>query len=130
MKIWKVQQEIYHRLNKSFKDDLNKVSIIDSSDVVNDAVMHFKERVDEWIYPAKSYFVAICYAQWISEDYDENFYSLLKDPMLLYGNDPYFIPYDQDATTYDEIIKQIPFIEMTGMVPDVREYYEAEFGIK
>ena len=45
------------------KDDLNKVDIVWRPDsIVNDAVRHFDEKVDEWIYPAKSYFVAICYA--------------------------------------------------------------------
>lgn len=128
MKLWKVKQEIYHRLNKEHSDDLNKVTIVDSNDVVNDAVMHFKEHVDEWVYPAKSYFVAICYAQWISEDFNENFYDLLNDPDLLHGNDPYFVTYKQDPETYDAIIKRVPLIEMIGMVPDVRKYYEAELG--
>lgn len=128
MKSWKVKQEIYHRLTQTFTDDLNEVSISYTDDIVNDAVRHFYEHVDEWIYPAKSYFVAICYAQWISEDYDEDFYSLLNDPDLLHGNDPHFVIYGNDSETYDAIIERVPFINMTGMVPDVREYYEAECG--
>lgn len=130
MKIWKVKQEIYHRLNTNFTDDLNKVSIVDSTNIVEDAVMHFNEHIDEWIYPAKSYFVAICYAQWIAEDYQEDFYDLLNDEFLLYGNDPYFVTYNDDKETYDKILKQVPQIKMNGMVPDVRKYYEAEFGIE
>jgi len=128
MKSWKVKQEIYHRLTQTFTDDLNEVSISYTDDIVNDAVRHFYEYVDQWIYPAKSYFVAICYAQWISEDYDEDFYSLLNDPDLLHGNDPHFVIYDNDSETYDAIIERVPFINMAGMVPDVREYYEAECG--
>jgi len=127
MQEWKVRQEIYHRLNRDHDDDLNKVTIVDSRDVVEDAVMHFNERVDEWIYPAKSYFVGICYAYWLAEDYKEDFYKLLNDPDLLYGNDPYFVTYKEDPETYDAILSRVEPIPMTGMVPDVRKYYEAEF---
>jgi len=130
MKLWKIKQEIYHRLNKDYNDDLNKVNIINSQDIVGDAVKHFYENVSEWIYPAKSYFVAICYATWICEDYGEDFYQLLNDPELLYGNDPYFVPYDLDPETYDAILDQVPIIPTKGMVPDVRKYYEAECGLK
>lgn len=129
MQEWKVKQEIFHRLNKNYSDDLNKVNIVQSDDNVNDAVRHFKEHVDQWIYPAKSYFVAICYAHWISEDYGEDFYKLLNDPDLLHRNDPYFVTYKNDPETYDAIINRIQLLPMTGMVPDVRKYYEAECGL-
>lgn len=131
MKEWKVKQEIFHRLNRSYKDDLNKVTISYTDDTVNDAIRHFHEKIDEWIYPAKSYFVAICYAQWIAEDFNEDFYQLLNDPDLLYGNDPHFVTYKEDVDTYDNIIKEIDWpIPMKGMVPDVREYYEEEILFK
>lgn len=130
MKTWRLKQELYHRLNKDYSDDLNKVDILISDDIIEDAYRHFVERVDEWIYPAKSYFVAICYASWISKDFNEDFYELLNDPMLLSGNDPYFVTYENDKEIYDQLISRIEInnIEMTGMVPDVKEYYDAEIG--
>jgi hypothetical protein len=130
MKTWKLKQEIYHRLNKDHSDDLNNVEIKFTETAYEDAYRHFIERVDEWVYPAKSYFVAICYASWISKDFDEDFYELLNDPMLLAGNDPYFVPYENDKELYDRLIEKIDInnITMAGMVPDVREYYDAEFG--
>ena len=83
---WKIKQEIYHRLNTEHTDDLNKVDIVITENVKEDALRHFFEYVDEWIYPAKSYAVAFCYAYWISQDYpNEDFYSLLNDPDLLHG---------------------------------------------
>jgi hypothetical protein len=130
MKEWKIRQEIYHRLNKEYTDDLNKVDIKISDNVIDDAITHFNTYVKDWIYPAKSYFVAICYAHWISIDFNENFYELLDDEMLLAGNDPYFIKYSLDKETYDEILKNVEMpIPMKGMVPDVKKYYEEEIGI-
>lgn len=137
MKEWQILQEIYHRLNKEtdFRDDLSKVDITMTDDVVADAVRHFYERVDRWIYPSKSYFVAICYAYWIHHDFGDDFYEILNDPLLLYGNDPYFVPYNEDRVTYDQIIEQLGIfaddnngLPIEGMVPDVREYYEEEIG--
>ena len=128
MKEWKIRQEIYHRLNKEYTDDLNRVDIVFRENTADEALRHFNERIDEWIYPAKSYFVAICYASWIAEDFNEDFYELLDDKMLLAGNDPYFVPYSKDKDTYDAILKDIQLpLAMTGMVPDVRGYYEDEF---
>jgi hypothetical protein len=106
MKEWKIKQEIYHRLNTIYSDDLNKVDIVISYEY-SDIIKHFYEKVDQWIYPAKSYFVAVCYASWISQDYGENIIDLLKDPMLLAGNDPYFKTYDDDPDTYNKILSQI-----------------------
>ena len=130
MKTWRLKQELYHRLNKDYSDDLNQVEIRISEDIIEDAYRHFIEKVDEWIYPAKSYFVAICYASWIAKDFDEDFYELLNDPMLLAGNDPYFVTYENDKEMYDQLISRVKInnIEMTGMVPDVKEYYDAEIG--
>ncbi len=130
MKDWRIVQELYHKLNTEHTDDLNRVDIRFSKDVVCDALLHFTNYVDEWIYPAKSYFVAICYASWIASDFNEDFYEILDDPMLLAGNDPYFVPYSKSKYEYDEILKHIYInnIKMSGMVPDVREYYEQEFA--
>lgn len=126
MKEWKIRQQYFHMMNHEFKDDLNKVEIRLSNDIIEDAVRHFEEYVDEWIYPAKSYVVAICYAYWIAIDFDEDFYEVLNDPELLAGNDPYFVPYEEDKYTYDEIIERVFPFKNVGMVPDIWEYYQEE----
>lgn len=126
MKEWKVRQEVYRRLNKSVKDDLNKVDITWQPDsIVEDALRHWEEEVDEWIYPAKSYFVAICYAYWISEEFYEDFYETLDDDDLLPG-DPYFVPYSGAKEIYDEILSEVLYIEDGGMTSEVRKYYDEE----
>ena len=134
MQDWKVKQKIYHKLNREHDDDLNNVDIEISDDIVNNAIRYFKEKDVGWIYPAKSYMVALCYAFWIMEDYDENFYDVLKDPELL-PLDPYFVPYKEDSNTYNEIIGIVfannkGVLKMEGMVPDVRKYYDAELGLE
>lgn len=127
MKEWKLRQEVFHRLNCDHSDDLNKVDIVLSDNIAHDALRHFFERVDEWVYPAKSYFVAYCYAYWISQDFQEDFWQLLRDPDLLYGNDPYFQPYDKSPDVYDFLFDNVDWpIPMKGMVPDVYEYYKEE----
>lgn len=129
MQDWKIKQEIYHRLNPIFSDDLNTKPLVFSNDIVPDAVRYFKEKNVGWIYPAKSYMVAICYARWIAEEFPgEDKWNLLDDERLLFGNDPYFKPYSGAKHTYDRILKQVGWdFPMTGMVPDVRQYFEEEF---
>ena len=129
MQEWKARSKAYHLLATEFKDDLNKVEIKMTDDIVGEAVRHFNEKVDEWIYPAKSYFVAICYANWITEDFKENFLDVLDDPDLL-PHDPYFKRYSEDMETYDDILHYANWNNNEqGMVPDVREYYEEEMLI-
>jgi len=128
MKDWKIKQELYHRLNVVHEDDLSKVNIQKTNNVVDDAIRYFNERDIGWIYPSKSYVVAICYAWWLSHDFQEDFADLLNDKDLLYGNDPYFKPYSEDTDTYNAIIdKVLPLNETKGMVPDIKKWYTAEF---
>jgi len=126
---WKTRLQLFNSTAEEFTDDLNKVNIRTEEDSVTWAVKHFNERVGEWVYPAKSYFVAICYAYWISLDFGYDFTELLDDKDLLAGNDPYFKTYSEDKDTYNAIIDQIELpdpLAQTGMVPDVRSYYEEE----
>jgi len=129
-KEWKINQEVYHRVNQDHKDSLYGYDILISDDIINDAVDYFKNEELGFIYPAKSYVVAICYAHWLSKDFKEDFYKLLNDEELLYNNDPYFKTYNQDKNTYDEIIKRVlPFDEEKGIIPDIKNYYKSEFMI-
>lgn len=129
MEEWKLRQEIYHRLNTKHDDDLNDKKIIITKDIVENALRYFNEKDVGWIYPSKSYMVAICYARWLSEEFDKNPLDYLNDFNLLYNNDPYFLPYEKDIETYTKILNSIGwnFDETKGMVPDVKEYFVKEF---
>lgn len=132
MEEWKVRQEIYHRLHNEFDDDLNTKHIELSKDVVKDALRYFYERDIGWIYPSKSYMVAICYARWLSEEFGGNPIDYLNDIDLLYGNDPYFVTYDEDPAVYNKILGYIggwQFNENIGYVDDVKKYFVEEFMI-
>jgi hypothetical protein len=132
MQDWKIRQELYHRMNKSHSDDLKQFDVELTDNVVHDAVRYFTDRDIGWIYPSKSYMVGICYARWLAEDFGGRPLEYLEDPDLLYGNDPHFVQYSTDPRTYHQILNEIggwTFDETAGMVPDVREYYEAEFLI-
>jgi hypothetical protein len=132
MEEWKVRQEIYHRVNQVFDDDLNTKDVVLSEDIESNAVRYFIERDIGWIYPAKSYMVGICYARWLSEHFGGQPIDYLEDPELLYGNDPYFVNYSRDTETYNHILKSIggwTFDVSAGMVPDVYQYFLEEFMI-
>lgn len=127
---WKTRQEIYHRLNTDFSDDLSDKDIEISPQIVENAVRYFKERDIGWIYPAKSFMVGVCYAKFLSEKFGGIPEDYLDDPKLLYGNDPYFVEYSKDMETYNKILDEIggwEFDQTQGMVPDVKQYFVEEF---
>jgi hypothetical protein len=132
MKEHKIRQEIYHRVNREHDDDLKNFDIIISDKIVNDAVKYFTTKEIGWVYPGKSYMVGICYSKWLSKEFGGDPLDYLKDPELLYNNDPYFKPYQDDMNTYDSILEIIGgwnFNETTGLVPDVKKYFIKEFGM-
>jgi len=144
MKDWKIRQELFHRLNKDHDDDLSKHEIVyrnggvkEKQELVKDILAYFCSDIETakelgWIYPAKSYVVAICYAHWISDFFDEDFYTILNDDLLLYGNDPYFVTYDNAKFVYDVVLSMLHVQDYNwdrGIVPDVYEYFKHEFQL-
>jgi len=132
MKDWQIRQELYHRIHKEHDDDLNSQDVEITNDIVLNAVRYFEKRDIGWIYPSKSYMVGICYARWLSEEFGGEPIEYLNDESLLYHNDPYFVTYNEDKLTYDEILIQIDGwnFKEKGMVSDVREYFDKEFMIE
>lgn len=130
MEEWKMRQEVFHRLNTEFDDDLNDKEIVIEEEIVEWAIKYFRQKDLGWIYPAKSYMVAICYARWISEEFGGDPFLILDEEDLLFGNDPYFQRYSNDPGTYHKILNRVGwwnFNEASGFVPDVRRYFEEEF---
>ena len=129
MKEWKIRQEIYHRLNRDHDDDLNTKDIEVTEHVVENAIRYFIESDLGWIYPSKSYMVGICYAKWLADEFGGDPLEYLNDPDLLYGNDPYFVTYNDDKDTYDKILEAIGGWDFKplGYVNDVKSYFEKEF---
>jgi hypothetical protein len=131
MKEWKIRQEIFHRLNTEHDDDLSLHNVEVRDEIVENAVKYFTTTELGWVYPAKSYVVAICYARWLNQHFSEDFYESLNDPELLHGNDPYYVPYEQDKDTYNKILNAVgfDFDEEIGIIPDVKMYFLKEFDL-
>jgi hypothetical protein len=129
---WKVRQALYHHIQTDYTDDMSKFNIEISDDILTNALRYFNDDTIGFVYPAKSYVVAICYARWLNEMYGIDVYQLMDDPDLLFGNDPYFIPYSQAKSTYDAIIDVVTlkFDETIGVIPDVKMYFDAEMLLK
>lgn len=127
---WKTRQQIYHKINTNFTDDLSDKLIELSDNIVDNAVRYFIDVDIGWIYPAKSYMVGICYSRWLAENFGGDPMDYLEDPDLLFGNDPYFVQYSTDPKSYHGILAKIggwEFDEQQGMVPDVYKYFVEEF---
>jgi hypothetical protein len=131
MKEWKIRQEIFHRLNIDHDDDLSLHTVEVRDEIVENAIKYFTTTELGWVYPAKSYVVAICYARWLNQHFGEDFYESLNDPELLHGNDPYYVPYEQDKDTYNMILNAVGFNfnEDIGIIPDVKMYFLKEFDL-
>jgi hypothetical protein len=131
MKEWKIRQEIFHRLNTDHDDDLSLHTVEVRDEIVENAIKYFTTTELGWVYPAKSYVVAICYARWLNQHFSEDFYESLNDPELLHGNDPYYVPYEQDKDTYNKILNVVgfDFNEEIGIIPDVKMYFLKEFDL-
>lgn len=129
MQLWKVHQEIYHRLREDRSDDAENFEMRVEVEILPHALAYFRERSPVAIYPAKSYAVAIIYAYLLARHYGEDFYTVLNDPQLLYGNDPYFVPYQKDPATYDAILTALGYPELDlrgGWAPYTVRYFYAE----
>jgi len=127
--VWTERQKLYHETTSHYSDDLNQVQIKYVDDPIPDAITYFYDDSIGWVYPSKSYVVAICYAKWLSALKNVNFYDLLNDGGLLFHNDPHFKTYTQDAHTYDTIITAVTmdFDETIGVIPDIKYYFNQEF---
>jgi len=134
MQDWQIRQEMYHKLSSELTDNLNEVDVIYRTNQLDKDISDYITLPPEemgWVYPAKSYVVAVCYAQWLSEDFDEDLYTLLNHKSLLYNNDPYFKEYNKDKETYNKLIKTFGLpLPNTGVIPHIREYYLKEFLFK
>ncbi|MAZ47378.1 MAG: hypothetical protein CME65_02375 [Halobacteriovoraceae bacterium] len=110
LKDYKLHQILYHRLNK-IEDLIDhipyQVQSLSGSNLEEKIYNYFTD--DHWsiVYPAKSYAVAIIYAKLIEKYFSEDFYSLLSDPELFLGTDKYFVTYQDDCETYDNVLARL-----------------------
>lgn len=109
---WQVRQKIYHQVLKDtdMGDDLSKETIIIENEpemIIKRALEYPHIQTKELYYPGKSYAIAILFATLLSTYFGKDIYHYLKNPNLLYENDPYFQTYDNCQHIYDGILSNI-----------------------
>jgi hypothetical protein len=113
MKDWKVRQALFHRttlLDDVFQE--GEILITTDIPIVPEVVRYFTtEMGGTLVYPAKSYAVALVYAHLLSKYFSEQMLTALSDPLLLYGNDRFFVPLDRDRAVYEETIRTLSIDE-------------------
>ena len=131
MQNWKINQRVFEAVG--IKNDILGVHI------PQDKIFHSKENLIETIInqfndlenifvPAKSYCVALVYAEELVKDYGGNVIDYLSDQELLL-NDIYFVPYDDDKETYDYFLKDHSWKD-TIMAQRIKEYYKKEIHLE
>lgn len=129
MQEWKHWQHMYNSLVTDHTDAREKHAFRISGDKVSAALQYCLSRSPEGVYPGKSRIVAIIYATLLEKVYGEDFYEVLDDPNLLYGQDEFFATYSDDKETYDEILlglEEIPNWIDGGWAPKTVEYFYLE----
>lgn len=108
-------------------DDINLPFTI-NNDNIEKQVINFFINGSELVFPAKSYFVAIVYAKCLEKYFNEPFYESLNDIELL-PDDKYFVLYEDDKQTYDNILKRINNIWEYKSIIKTVNYFKKEFII-
>ncbi|MNO14057.1 hypothetical protein D3C76_36970 [compost metagenome] len=122
---YKDYQRLYNEIVRDHTDAFELMELVESDELIENALHYFKEATFPLYYPAKSYSVAIIYAQKLHELYGLDIYDTLRDEDLFLGQDPYFVTYDKDPATYDAILerlKGIPDWMDSGWAPQTVKY--------
>lgn len=139
MKEHKLYQK-YYNLIQTHSDALSDISYTEnfnSEATIQYCLTYYTKATEEVLYPGKSYVVALLYAHLLQKCFNEDFFESLRDPLLLSGNDKYFVPYSESsAPIYDSVLKIFPLHlrEYTPpfhlpQVMKTKQYFELEFGI-
>ena len=103
---YKEYQQLYDLLVTEHTDDFSLMEYIEDEELVDNAIKYFEKAEFPLIYPAKSYAVAIIYAFTLCDRYNLPVRTILNDKDLFLGQDPYFVPYENDPDTYERIIEE------------------------
>lgn len=104
---YKEYQQLYDLLVTEHSDDFSLMEFVESEELVENALNYFREAKFPLVYPAKSYAVAIIYAFTLCDLYSIPIRTILDDKDLFLGQDPYFVPYSCDPTTYEAIMSAL-----------------------
>ncbi|WPU65630.1 hypothetical protein [Peredibacter starrii] len=111
MKEFEYRRTVFYQMHghESFEDEHKNFDYgIHESSVVKDAVTYLLDGSSYLKFPGAARAVAIAVADFIAREFNEDFFSVLNNPELMHGNDPFFKTYQEDKSTYDEILKLVP----------------------
>lgn len=129
-----------HSLNGGWLDRLrrfhregNKTDYFGGSynpNVIVSALNMISGDVEALEFPAKSYIVAICYADYIAENYNTDFYTVLTHPQLLHDDDHFVAYNDETAAVYDALVPLVinPAFMKTELYNIIIGYCKEELG--
>lgn len=126
---WKDRRKLSYLMHEFDDVGLSHSYIALTDKELVEMVINFFKTESLLVYPAKSYFVAIVYAHCIKKYFGEDFYEVLNDKELLF-DDKYFIPYKEDKSVYDEIIKQIGDIDQYKSIEKTVNYFKQEMLVE
>lgn len=127
--VYKQFQRLYEELVTEHEDDFKHMEIVESDELVENALDYFRKATFPLVYPAKSYAVAIIYATLIEQWYNIPLRQTLDDRDLFLGHDQYFVPYSEDPLTYEDILVHLadmPLWIQGGWAPKTAEYCRLE----
>lgn len=126
---WKEHRKMSYLMHEFDDVDLPyEYREMDGKELV-DTVIRFFEEGSELLYPAKSYFVAIIYAERLHHYFGIGFYDALDEEGLL-PDDKYFVRYSEAKDVYDGILSRLPggFVRLSAAQKTV-EYFKEEYLI-
>ena len=125
---WQNRRKLSYLMHEFDDTNLPYEYVMCNNQELVDMVIKFFKTESQIIYPAKSYFVAIVYAYYISKYFKEDFYSVLNNEDLL-PDDMFFVPYKVTPTVYDNILYEIGDIEQYESIKKTLQYFKQEFLI-
>ena len=124
---WKIHQELYHRLTEITDQHWgDNVIDMDRDEMMRVTLAMANGEEHRSLWPAKSYLVGFLYATWLEDAYGGSWKEYLDDKDLLYGNDPYFVPYSDDTNFYDFMHVHCVTTYDSPVNKAIRKYFEAE----
>ena len=131
MQNWKINQQIFEAIG--IKNDILGVhipqdNILYSNENLIETIMNQFSDLKNIFIPAKSYCVALVYADELMKDYGGNVIDYLSDQELLL-NDIHFVTYDKNKETYDYFLKNDSW-KSTPMAQRIKEYYKKEIHLE
>lgn len=126
---WRARRKLSYLMHEFDDFDLPYEIVEESDKELVSRILRFFYEGSEFIYPAKSYFVAIVYAKMLEQYFNISFYEALNQDDLLV-DDRFYCPYRFRKEIYDEVLQELPkdFLTLESTKKTIT-YFKEEFLI-